>query len=61
LQFSQGRTVGFGGAQEASMVGLIMKMIRFRLGQKIARGSAKKLGLRPVSGLMGIVGGFRMM
>lgn len=43
------------------MIGLILKMIRFRLGQKMARGTAKKLGLRPVSGLMGIIGGLRMM
>ena len=43
------------------MVGLIMKMAKFRIGQKIARGAAKKMGLRPVSGLMGIIGGFKAM
>lgn len=43
------------------MIRLILKMIRFRLGQKMARGTARKLGLRPVAGLMGLIGGLRMM
>lgn len=43
------------------MFGLIMKMAKFRIGQKVARGVAKKLGLRPVSGLLGIIGGFKAL
>lgn len=48
-----------GGRRLFKMLGLIMKMARFRLGQKVARGVAKKLGLRPVASIMGIIGGFK--
>lgn len=43
------------------MFGVIMKMVKFRIGQKITRKAAKKLGLGPVAGLMGLIGGFKMI
>jgi hypothetical protein len=43
------------------MLKLIAKMVKFRIGQKVARGAAKKIGLRPVAGLMGLIGGFKTM
>lgn len=43
------------------MFSLLKKMIRFRVGQKVSRGAAKKIGLGPLSGLLGIIGGVRTM
>jgi hypothetical protein len=43
------------------MIGLMIKMAKFRIGQKVSRKAAKKLGLRPVAGLMGLIGGFKTM
>lgn len=39
----------------------IKQLILFRLGQKVSRGVAKKVGLRPISSLAGLVGGLRYM
>lgn len=39
----------------------IKQLILFRLGQKVSRGVAKKVGLRPVASLAGLIGGFRYM
>ncbi|MGH9457766.1 MAG: hypothetical protein ACRD2J_09035 [Thermoanaerobaculia bacterium] len=41
------------------MLKMIRKMVRFRLAQKVTRGAARKLGLRPIAGLLGVVGGLR--
>jgi hypothetical protein len=43
------------------MLSFLKKMIKFRLGQKVARGTAKKLGLGPFAGVIGLVGGYRSM
>ncbi|HUP66161.1 MAG TPA: hypothetical protein VM557_12865 [Thermoanaerobaculia bacterium] len=41
------------------MFKLLGKMLKFRLGQKVTRGAAKKMGLGPMSGLLGLVGGLK--
>ncbi|HEY0593851.1 MAG TPA: hypothetical protein VGF40_18915 [Thermoanaerobaculia bacterium] len=43
------------------MLTFLKKMIKFRVGQKVARGAAKKLGFKPIAGLVGLVGGYRAM
>ena len=43
------------------MLRMVKNLIRFRLGQKVARGTAKKLGLGPVAGIVGLVSGLRAM
>jgi hypothetical protein len=43
------------------MLNFLKTIIRFRVGQKVSRGAAKKLGLRPISGIVGLIGGFRTM
>jgi hypothetical protein len=43
------------------MLNFLKKLIRFRVGQKVSRGAAKKLGLRPISGIVGLIGGLRTM
>jgi hypothetical protein len=43
------------------MLSFLKNMIRFRVGQKVSRGAAKKLGLRPLSGIIGLIGGLRTM
>jgi len=37
----------------------IKQLILFRLGQKVSRGVAKKVGLGPVSSIAGFIGGLR--
>jgi hypothetical protein len=50
----------FGGEhKEAFMLNMIRNLVRFRLAQKVSRGAAKKLGLRPIAGLVGLIGGIR--
>lgn len=39
----------------------IKQLILFRMGQKVSRGVAKKVGLGPISPLAGLIGGFRYM
>lgn len=41
------------------MLNMIRNLVRFRLAQKVSRGAAKKLGLRPIAGLVGLIGGIR--
>ncbi|HVR44125.1 MAG TPA: hypothetical protein VMS56_11860 [Thermoanaerobaculia bacterium] len=41
------------------MWSFIRKMIRFRIGQKVSRGAARRLGLRPISSLLGVIGGLK--
>lgn len=41
------------------MFGVIVKMVKVRIGQKVTRQAAKTLGLGPVAWLMGLIGGFR--
>lgn len=41
------------------MLKTIRNLVRFRLGQKVTRGAARKLGLRPIAGLAGLIGGIR--
>lgn len=41
------------------MFKFLRKMVRFRVGQKVTRGTARKLGLGPLSGLLGVIGGMR--
>lgn len=43
------------------MLSLMKKMIRFRLGQKVTRGAAKKIGFGPLASVLGVIGGIRTM
>ena len=43
------------------MLSFLKKMVKFRVGQKVSRGAAKKLGLGPISSIIGLVGGYRTM
>lgn len=43
------------------MLSFLKKMVKFRMGQKVSRGAAKKLGLGPISSIIGLVGGYRTM
>ena len=39
----------------------IKQLILFRMGQKVSRSVAKKVGLGPISSIAGLLGGFRYM
>ena len=43
------------------MLHFLKKLIMFRIGQKASRGFAKSIGLRRVSGVIGLIGGIKSM
>jgi len=43
------------------MLKMIAMMIRFRVGQKVTRGAARKMGLGLISPLAGVIGGLKTM
>lgn len=43
------------------MLSFLKKIVRFRVGQKVSRGAAKKLGFGPLAGIIGLVGGLRTL
>ena len=40
---------------------LIRSLLMFRVGQKASRGAARMLGLRKLSMIIGLIGGYRQM
>jgi len=42
------------------MLKLMVKMVKFRMGQKVAKGTAKKIGLKP-AWLIGVIGGLKAL
>jgi hypothetical protein len=40
-------------------MGVVTKALNFRLSQQLARGTAKKLGLGGIAGIVGLVAGIR--
>lgn len=43
------------------MLKMLKKLLLFRVGQKTTRGFARKIGLRSIAPLVGLVGGVRYM
>jgi len=43
------------------MLHLMKQLVMFRVGQKATRGFAKSIGLRGISGIVGLIGGVKYM
>lgn len=43
------------------MIGTIRKLIRYRVGQTVARKTARTLGFRALAGPIGVLAGFRAL